>query len=139
MASALFIHGLSNKPEPKYLLDLYKRKLAYDDGPSLDDAGVETAIIYWANVLYPSPDTDLAAYESVGGEILQEGRDAVVLDPDKLPADKVSHEELEFIARMSATLAIGTEDLDPALLTDKERDAVRYRHIDVFDLTKYVL
>jgi hypothetical protein len=129
MPSALFIHGLSNKPERQYLLELYKRKLAHDDGPSLADLGIETTLIYWADVLYPSPDTDLAAYESVGAEVLQEAREAVVLDPARLPADSVSLEEREFIARMSATLAIGTEDLDPATLTAEERDVLRYERI----------
>jgi hypothetical protein len=129
MASALFIHGLSNKPEQQYLLDLYIRKLAHEDGPSLKDAGVASALIYWADVLYPSPDTDLAAYESVGAEVLQEGRDAVVLDPAALPADKVSPEERAFMQRLSSTLAIGTEDLDPAMLSEQERDALRYERI----------
>jgi hypothetical protein len=129
MASALFVHGLSNKPEQKYLLELYKRKLAHEDGPSLDDAGVAAAIIYWANVLYPAPDTDLAAYESVGAEILQDARESVVLDPTTLPADGVPPDEREFMLKMSAALDIGTEDLDPAMLTEQERDQLRFERI----------
>jgi len=129
MASALFIHGLSNKPEHGFLLDLYNRKLAFEDGLSFDTLNVTSSIIYWADVLYPSPDTDLAAYESVGAEILQEGREAVVLDPRKIPADKLSPEEAAFIARMSAKVALGTEDLDPALLTAEERTELQYERI----------
>jgi hypothetical protein len=129
MPSVLFIHGLSNKPEQKYLLELYMRKLAFEDGLDLKTFNVDASIIYWADVLYPSPDTDLAAYESVGAEILQEGREAVVLDPRKVPSDKVSPEEAAFIARLSAKLDLGTEDLDPAMLTEEERKQLAFERI----------
>src|SRR4051812_13599440 len=102
MPSVLFIHGLSNKPEATYLLELYKRKLAHEEGFSLADNGVESSLIYWADVLYPAPDSDLAAYESAaaGDETLQEAREAVTVSTDDLPAD-----ERAFIARMSLKLA----------------------------------
>jgi hypothetical protein len=126
MPTALFIHGLSNKPESNYLLELYKRKLAFEDGFDFDTSGVASSLIYWADVLYPTPDTDLAAYESAatGNEMLQEGRDAATLAPDKLP-----EKEREFILKMSASLAIGAEDFDPAALTAEQREALRYERI----------
>jgi len=75
MAHVLFVHGLDNKPEADYLYKLWKRKLAHEDGPDLDGNGVEAAMAYWADVFYPSPDTNLAAYESAAGDIetLDEG------------------------------------------------------------------
>jgi hypothetical protein len=126
MASLLFIHGLSNKPEEKYLLELYKRKLAHDGGFDLADNGVAASLIYWANVLYPAPDTDLAAYESAatGDELLEEAREAVTLAPDKLPAD-----EAAFVVRLATTLEVGAEDVDPATLPPDARADLRYERI----------
>jgi hypothetical protein len=69
MAYVLFIHGLDNKPEQTYLYDLWKRKLAHDGGIDLDEQGVKSSMDYWANVLYASPDIDLASYESLHGEV----------------------------------------------------------------------
>jgi len=61
MAYALFVHGLDNKQEAAYLHGLWKRKLAHEEGPDLDSNGVSSAMAYWADVLYASPDTNLAA------------------------------------------------------------------------------
>lgn len=72
MTSVVFIHGLANKPEAAYLHALWKRKLAHDDGLDLDGNGVDSVMSYWADVLYPSPDTHLADYESAGSEALAE-------------------------------------------------------------------
>jgi hypothetical protein len=126
MPSVLFIHGLSNKPEQGYLLELYKRKLAHEEGFSLADNGVDSTLIYWADVLYAAPDADLAAYESAaaGDEALQEARETVTLASNNLPPD-----ERAFIARMSVALAIGGDDLDPATLTPEARAALRYERI----------
>ncbi|CAH2402741.1 hypothetical protein [Mesorhizobium escarrei] len=126
MATVVFIHGLSNKPEHEYLLNLWKRKLGHEGGVSLDDRGVESSMVYWANVLYPSADTDLAAYESAasGDEVLVEGHEAVTLAPDKLPPD-----EAAFVARLSRDVGITADDLDPATLSKTERDQLRYERV----------
>lgn len=126
MPSVLFIHGLSNKPEQQYLLELYRRKLSHEDGFSLADNGVSSSLIYWADVLYPAADTDLAAYEAAaaGDEALQEARESVTFAPDALPAD-----EREFVLRMSLKLGVGAEDLDPASLSPEAREALRYERI----------
>ena len=64
MPTILFIHGLGNKPEEKYLFELWKRKLAFDNGIDCDNLQVDTSMCYWAEALYSSPDTNIAAYES---------------------------------------------------------------------------
>jgi len=69
MAFVVFSHGLDNKPEKDYLWQLWKRKLAHDDGLDIDECGVPSNLDYWADVLYASPDTNLAAYESAVGDI----------------------------------------------------------------------
>jgi hypothetical protein len=122
-----FIHGLSNKPEHKYLHALWKRKLG-QEGFDLDDNGVESSLIYWADVLYGSPDTDLAAYESAatGDELLAEAQTAVTIAPDKLPPD-----ERAFVERLSHEIGLTDEDFDPAALPSGEREALRYERIPV--------
>ena len=124
-STVTFIHGLSNKPEASYLHELWKRKLAHE-GFSLDDNGVLSSMVYWADVLYPSPDTDLAAYESAaaGDEALNDARMAVTLATEKLPPD-----EQKFIEQLSAELAITAEDLDPATLSPEERRQIGYERI----------
>lgn len=67
MAHVVYIHGLDNKPEAAYLHELWNRKLAQDDGLDLASLGVVSSMVYWADIMYPTPDTDLAAYESVAG------------------------------------------------------------------------
>jgi hypothetical protein len=69
MAHIVFVHGLDNKPESGYLHQLWKRKLGHDNGPDLDANGVSGSMVYWADVFYPEPDTNLAAYERAIGDI----------------------------------------------------------------------
>src|ERR1700730_5779947 len=68
MAHVTFVHGIGNKPEPRALLDLWRRKLAQGAGAiDLGDVGVEGSMVYWADLLYERPDPDLAAFESGAG------------------------------------------------------------------------
>ena len=127
MPSVIFIHGLSNKPESNDLLNLYRRKLAFEDGFSLEDNGVASSLVYWADVLYPSPDMDLAAYESAAGEALEEA--SASPSPQSVAAAADSPAEREFIDRLSSTLEIGPENLDPAVLTQEERADIRHERI----------
>ncbi len=64
MAHVTFIHGLANKPAADLLHPIWKRALAKNDGFSLDDEGVTSTMVYWADVLYPQPDGNLADHES---------------------------------------------------------------------------
>src|SRR6266478_9633983 len=63
-----FVHGIGNKPEPRAPFDLWRRKLAQGAGAiDLGDAGVESSMVYWADVLCERPDPDLSAFESGAG------------------------------------------------------------------------
>jgi len=63
MPYVTLIHGLSNKPESDYLLELWKRKLADRRRGPPGHPWLGSQMVYWADVLYESPDTDLASYE----------------------------------------------------------------------------
>jgi hypothetical protein len=65
MPHVTFIHGLSNKPEAEILHQIWRRALAKGSGGlNLGAEGVSSSMIYWADVLYPEPDTNVADYES---------------------------------------------------------------------------
>ena len=124
MPHTVFIHGLSNKPEQDHLLKLYKRKLAHEDGPSFDDIGIDSALVYWADVLYPSPDTDLAAYESVGSDELIQA----TVEPS-VTANVETAEEAAFVAKLTAKLQITDAVAATVALTDAERNDLRHERI----------
>jgi hypothetical protein len=125
MPTTIFIHGLSNKPEAEYLHKLWKRKLEHEDGLSLDDIDIDSALVYWADVLYPAPDGDLAAYESVGSTDIAQAMEAAA----DIPAVE-SDQEAEFVARLSVKLEIAQER-QPVTLTAQEREDLRHERIPI--------
>ncbi|MBB4184787.1 hypothetical protein GGE07_001413 [Sinorhizobium terangae] len=67
MAHVTMIHGIGQKPEEAALLAVWRRALA--GGPQetridLGAKGVSSSMVYWADVLYPAPDPNVAAHES---------------------------------------------------------------------------
>lgn len=124
MASIVFIHGLANKPESTYLYELWKRKLAQDDGFDCD-ANVGSAMAYWADVLYPSPDTDLAAYESAGSEALADA--AAVKDGAVFGALAASPKA----RKLAIALGVDPEDPQVAEPTEEERAGVQFERVPV--------
>src|SRR5262245_883805 len=127
MAYALFVHGLDNKPNADYLYKLWKRKLAHDDGPDLDANGVDSAMAYWADVFYASPDTNLAAYESAAGDIetLDEGPTPPI-DLDRLPPDEANR-----LRRLADKVGVDPEAPSDAGPSAQEVAAVRQARVRV--------
>jgi hypothetical protein len=64
MPHVTFIHGIGNKPTEKQFLEIWERSLADSMGLSLAENGVTSSLVYWADVLYPAPDPNVAAYET---------------------------------------------------------------------------
>ncbi|PWT82372.1 MAG: hypothetical protein C5B57_08780 [Blastocatellia bacterium] len=123
MAYVVFSHGLDNKPEQEYLCQLWKRKLAHDDGLDIDGCGVASTLNYWADVLYPSPDTNLAAYENVGGDI-EALNDAT--DLRTMP-----HKDDERLRRLARTLDVDPDTVEENQPTPAELAAVRAERVPV--------
>jgi hypothetical protein len=69
MAHLVFIHGIANKPEPDELLGIWRRVLGRADGDdpgvNLGSKGINSSLIYWADVMYGLPDPDASRHESV--------------------------------------------------------------------------
>lgn len=78
MPHVTFIHGIANKPPKEKLHEIWLRSLASGADPlDLDEQGVTSSMVYWADVLYDSPDESLALHESAGNIDLE----AVEKDP----------------------------------------------------------
>ena len=61
MPHVTFIHGISNKPPAEDLLRIWRETLASTAAPlPLGDLGVTTSLVYWADLLYDAPDSDLS-------------------------------------------------------------------------------
>ena len=64
MANVVFIHGIANKPEKEVLHRLWLDALARNEGLHLGAEGIESSMVYWADVLYKEPKTEMAEHES---------------------------------------------------------------------------
>lgn len=127
MAHLVLIHGLDNKPEADFLHQLWKRKLAHDDGLDVDTFGITTAMAYWADVLYESSDTNLAAYESAAGEV--ETADAVTVAP--LNLQSLPDAEAQKLRRLAARLEVNPEEAETDVPTPEEVAAVKQERVPV--------
>lgn len=65
MPHVTFIHGIANKPPQDKLLALWRDALARNNGLDLGASGVTSSMVYWADVMYASPQDEETAYESV--------------------------------------------------------------------------
>jgi hypothetical protein len=94
-----FIHGLSNKPEADALLNIWRRALVGGgDGIDLGAEGVTSSLVYWADILYETPDPDVSAYENTR-ELIPSDVDASVSSLAPLVG---SHAEAAFVAGVAA-------------------------------------
>ena len=117
MAQVVFVHGLDNKPEADYLFNLWKRKLAFEDGLDLDACGVSASMNYWADVLYESPDMNLAGYESAAGTI-----EGIYATPELNSLDHKDDERIRGLARKLDVDPDVVEEIQP---TEAEMVAVQ--------------
>ncbi|MBK1855632.1 hypothetical protein JO972_11730 [Verrucomicrobiaceae bacterium 5K15] len=124
MPHVTFIHGIANKPEKNILLRDWKD--AFKDGDfNLAAKGVTTSMVYWADVVYPDPEEQAKAYESVG--------DGLGLENDipslELGASTTEHEietmkslALKFAARNGDFRALLDEEFSEVNGDDEEVD-----------------
>jgi pimeloyl-ACP methyl ester carboxylesterase len=100
MPHVTFIHGIGNKPEENQLLDIWRRSLADNLGIDLADQGITSTMVYWADVLYPAPDPNVAAYESAVE--LEATAAAVDATTNPGPPRAPTIEEAAFMAKLAA-------------------------------------
>ncbi|MDK1388850.1 hypothetical protein QN224_25960 [Sinorhizobium sp. 8-89] len=123
------IHGIGQKPEESALLRLWRRALAggpQGTGIDLGAKGVSSSMVYWADVLYPAPDPNVAAHESADElEALKSDVDhvgqAITVDGAADP---------EWLARLAGRLLLE----DPALNEPEYRAGLASRVEERFPL-----
>jgi V8-like Glu-specific endopeptidase/pimeloyl-ACP methyl ester carboxylesterase len=133
MAHVTFVHGMANKPPADLMLQLWLRALARDDpkpevhappnaGLDLGTLGASVDSVYWADVLYATPETDVSSYESGAEERASiEGvpvADAAAGTREAATADRwranLSPGEAAFVRRLEEQLrfeAAGSQDV----------------------------
>ena len=109
MPHVTFIHGIANKPPHEQLTDLWCRSLANADGLDLGTEGITCSMVYWADVLYPSPLEEAAA-ESATNEAALE---TTAPEPVGLDVSTMSADERAWTATLAAKLevALGVEEV----------------------------
>ena len=121
MAHVTFIHGIGNKPEASALLGIWRRRLAQGSGGlALGDLNVESTMIYWADVLYESPDPNVGAFERAEGRDLIEAA-AEPAEPAAPPAPTI--EESTFIAGLAAKVGGTLAAAESVAAITPDRDA----------------
>ncbi|MGR8964193.1 hypothetical protein [Rhizobium leguminosarum] len=128
MTHVTFIHGIGNKPAAEELHDIWLRSLAVDlDGINLGSEGITSSMIYWADVLYPEPDANVAAYES-SEENTPKEVDADAHTRAPVPA---TMEEAAFVTglafKMGGTLAAA--EAVEAMPTNRQLEGLPYERI----------
>jgi hypothetical protein len=103
MAHVTFIHGIANKPPKADLLEQWRVALLDNDGVNLDEMGVTTSMVYWADLLYAKPLPEAAAQSqealevdgAVGGD-----------DTDMSWLLEVGPDEVAFVAAVGAEVGM---------------------------------
>jgi hypothetical protein len=127
VAHLVFIHGLDNKPESDFLHKLWLRKLAHEDGLDLDTCAASSAMSYWADVLYESPDTNLAAYESAVEHIEMLGAS----DGSEIALGMLPPENAARIRRLAARFDIDLDNMIEEPIPPEDLLAARQERIPV--------
>lgn len=106
MPHVTFIHGIANKPAPEELLRIWQRTLAEASDPlPLSELGVTSSLIYWADLMYESPDPDIAAHEGV----LENTPAAVDASGGAAPPEPANAEEAAFLAALRGRLTTASD------------------------------
>jgi hypothetical protein len=139
MPHITFVHGISNKAAPAELHSLWLRALARDDGLDCKTEGITSSMVYWADVMYASPDPNVEDLEAAN-DLLEAQREAApggdaagTAWREQLPAD-----ERAFVESLAEQLGADLPDevapptettrakaaVEPGTLTQKEMEAV---------------
>jgi hypothetical protein len=132
MPHITFIHGISNKPPKAKLLEDWKNAFA-SGGLYLEAKGVTTSMVYWADVVYPSPETDVSSYESVDGGLgleepvpllnLNETSTEHEFETMKSLALKFAARNSDFRDLLEEQFQDVTDERDPATLSEFDLEA----------------
>lgn len=119
MAHLVFIHGIGNKPDGAELLKIWRRVLARDEGDDpgvrLSARGINSSIIYWADVMYDTPDADIASHESLDDAPLSGVPDDI---DQTLQEDVTGAREEAWLAEFEEAYGIANDGPEAELVED---------------------
>ncbi|MEP6761099.1 MAG: hypothetical protein ABJA93_07005 [Sporichthyaceae bacterium] len=115
MGHVTFVHGIGNKPPADALLEQWRVALLDDDGVDLDALGATSTMVYWADLLYPSPAPVVAAHESTMLELEQSVDSG---DADLTWLLDVPPEERAFVERLGQQVGLAAVTPGPSDLAD---------------------
>lgn len=131
MPHVTFIHGIGNKPAPDVLIRLWRDALARDDGLDLGAEGVTSSMVYWADVLYESPQEEVAEHESNESIIAKTDPDLDMSWQDALgDAEKIWVDKLTGRLDFEVEAPNGDEDFEPPVSEmEKSEEAIPFERI----------
>jgi hypothetical protein len=106
MAHIIFVHGLSNKPPPLDLHRLWKRALAKDEGIDLVAMGIESSMMYWADVFYAQPDINAAALEEADEPLASAAQLDCISQSELLISSDMPLIEVDYVKRLAARMDV---------------------------------
>lgn len=115
MAHVTFIHGIANKPSAEVLLEQRRVALLDNDGVDLDEMGVTSSMVYWADLLYSQPLPEAVARSREALEV-----DGAVAgeDTDMSWLADVDPDEAAFVAAMGAKVGLANVAAAPTEVAD---------------------
>jgi hypothetical protein len=127
MPHVTFIHGIANKPPQENLLRIWENALNSANGIDLNDAGVTTSMVYWADCFYDAPMAE-AAYESAaslaGPDVAISPQDTV----DQSWRQTLPVDEKVMVDKLAAKLKFEMM-VDDAVLETEEAIGIEYERI----------
>lgn len=130
MAHVTFIHGIANKPDEDKLLAIWRNALK-KGGLNLGTQGVSTSMVYWADVLYDSPDTSNSHESNSETTIPNE------LIENESWVQLLNGQEKEFVLSLSNKLnynqksPTGEDDFIAEEITDISTESIAFERIPI--------
>ena len=122
MAYITFIHGIANKP-PKDIVrnNWIDALLAGNEGLDLPANGIDSQMVYWADVMYESPVSTDQSLESFGQEATTEEVEDAEADVDMSWLTDASEEEKAFIQGVASEVMPKAEAMEMKPVVKEER------------------
>lgn len=115
MAHITFIHGIANKPPADALLEQWRVALLDNDGVDLDQMGVTSSMVYWADLLYAHPLSEAVAQSQ---EALEADGAVAGEDTDMSWLLDVDADEAAFVAAVGAKVGMAEVAAAPTEVAD---------------------
>lgn len=127
MPHITFIHGIANKPPVENLQRIWENAIARDSGIDLNDSGVTTNMVYWAECLYAEPMAE-EAYENAANLA---GPDAAVSPQDTVDQSwrqELPGDEKAMVDKLAAKLKFEMM-IDDAVIEAEDPIGIEYERI----------